>query len=642
MRRAFRDSFNRELALLKERTRDFAADYPGLADRLGGLLEENLDPSIAGLLEGSAFLAARVQQNIDDQFRFFTREMLTHTFPDALAPTPSAMLVRATPPYSNNDILEGLTFKRGEYMDARFVDADKRISCRYRLAGPLTLWPLRIPAATYHAAPGPINALGQDSAKGTRAGLVIDLTRVTAAGKDAKRGAISEMPIDSLDVHLTSPHPEAVALYEQIHCGMTQISMRYKDANGDPVYRRFPITNVEQVGFGEGERLFPQNGQVFNGFATLREAFAFPQKFLGFRLTGLRQLLSGIKASSVKFVLEFDRVDQVLAAQFKKENLTLFTAPAVNLFVEHSAQVRLDDKKHEYVITPDASPATHYEIHKVTDVYAHYTGLQDKVRVYPLYAPTPDGKDPRSTSYFTTQTKPRRLTMNERKHGGLRNRYRGTETYITIYEPPEEERAQRLQIRTLCSNRHLPEILPIAKSEDEFFMCEDQSVTLSCVAGPSAPKDALTDIETAAPHRQEAGDPYWRLISYLSLNHYGLVGRDGENGPEPLRELLSLFADMSDIVTIAQLKGLKDVETRPIVRTIQRGDGYHAARGIEVRLTFDEDDFEGSGIILLGAVLDRFLSEYAAVNTFTQCVVVSQQRGVIKTWPARTGSGPLI
>jgi type VI secretion system protein ImpG len=106
--------------------------------------------------------------------------------------------------------------------------------------------------------------------------------------------------------------------------------------------------------------------------------------------------------------------------------------------------------------------------------------------------------------------------------------------------------------------------------------------------------------------------------------------------------LLSLFADVSSQITERQLQGLKSVSSRPVVRTIRRAGGYHAARGTEVTLGFDERAFEGSGIFLLGAVLDRFLAEYASVNSFTQLVITSDQRGVVKTWPARTGQGPLL
>ena len=55
----FLDLYNRELKLLNEQAREFAAEYPGVAERLGGILEDRVDPLIGGLLEGAAFLAAR-------------------------------------------------------------------------------------------------------------------------------------------------------------------------------------------------------------------------------------------------------------------------------------------------------------------------------------------------------------------------------------------------------------------------------------------------------------------------------------------------------------------------------------------------------------------------------------------------------
>jgi type VI secretion system protein ImpG len=41
-------------------------------------------------------------------------------------------------------------------------------------------------------------------------------------------------------------------------------------------------------------------------------------------------------------------------------------------------------------------------------------------------------------------------------------------------------------------------------------------------------------------------------------------------------------------------------------------------------------------------VLDRFLAEYAAINSFTQTVVRTLQRGTLKTFPPRTGRGALL
>jgi type VI secretion system protein ImpG len=60
-------------------------------------------------------------------------------------------------------------------------------------------------------------------------------------------------------------------------------------------------------------------------------------------------------------------------------------------------------------------------------------------------------------------------------------------------------------------------------------------------------------------------------------------------------------------------------------------------RGLEIRVTFDENNFEGSGIFLLGAILDRFFAEYVGINSVVQTVIVSTERGPIMRWPVRMG-----
>ncbi len=638
MKKAFRDAYERELALLYERSAEFAAEYPGLADRLGGLLKENLDPAIAGLLEGTAFLAARVQLKMDEEFRTFTREYLDQIFPDAIDPTPSVMMVRGNPPLDDSDIAKGVRFEAGSYLDARFVDADQRVSCRFSLCAPLTLWPLELPKASYHDSVGRLAALGLEPAEGTKAGLQITLAHAMQSSP------IAEVEIDTLPIHFLADPSEAIALYEQIHCDLERVSVRWTDKNGDAVFARIPPAQIEQIGFDADHRLFPRRSGHFHGFSLLREAFAFPRAFMGMRITGLRRILPRTLGSEVQIIFEFGSANPTLAARLKPEDLSLHTVPAVNLFEEQSASVRLDDKRHEYVVTPDSSPVTHYEIHRITDVWAHYQGVKTKVRVHPLYGLPEGDLNPRQALYYTARTKQRRLTEHEKRFG-QRHRYRGTETFISIYEPPdlpEDKRAQRLQVTTLASNRHLPDHLPLAGSDQDFFMTEDLAVSLSCVAGPSKPREAMVEIETAAPHRTRQGDVYWRLMSYLSLSEYGLDHRGNRKGASALREMLALFADLSDAVSETQLTGIRAVKTRPIVRSIKRGEGYHPARGLEIRITFDETAFEGSGVLLLGAVLDRFMAEHAAINSFTQTVIASEQRGDIHTFAPRTGTGPLL
>ena len=118
MKKSFRDAYERELDILYERTAEFADEYPGLADRLGGLLRDNIDPTVAGLLEGTAFMAARVQLKLDSEFFEFTAALLDQILPDYLAPLPSAALIEVAPAFDDINLKKGVRFDSGAYVDA--------------------------------------------------------------------------------------------------------------------------------------------------------------------------------------------------------------------------------------------------------------------------------------------------------------------------------------------------------------------------------------------------------------------------------------------------------------------------------------------------------------------------------------------
>src|ERR1700750_1933806 len=101
MNREFLDLYNTELQLLNEHARQFADEYPGIAERLGGILDDRIDPLIGGLLEGAAFLAARVQLKLKHEFPEFTSNLLDQLVPHYQAPTPSMVLVKVSPTFAD-------------------------------------------------------------------------------------------------------------------------------------------------------------------------------------------------------------------------------------------------------------------------------------------------------------------------------------------------------------------------------------------------------------------------------------------------------------------------------------------------------------------------------------------------------------
>ena len=148
---------------------------------------------------------------------------------------------------------------------------------------------------------------------------------------------------------------------------------------------------------------------------------------------------------------------------------------------------------------------------------------------------------------------------------------------------------------------------------------------------PTRPKPSLAQ-----------GDAAWRLISHLSLNYLSITDADRGQGAEALRELLGLYAPLRDVNQEKQMEGLISLSSRPIVRRLTDEVLSTAVRGTELKINFEESFFEGSGVYLLGAVLERFFAKYVSLNSFTETVLHSQQRGEIARWPARTGTRRLI
>src|SRR3974377_1252254 len=81
--------YERELTFFRQMGAEFAEKYPKVASRL--LLDANRseDPHVERLLEGAAFLAARVHLKIDDDFPEITDALLNLVYPHYIRPVPS-------------------------------------------------------------------------------------------------------------------------------------------------------------------------------------------------------------------------------------------------------------------------------------------------------------------------------------------------------------------------------------------------------------------------------------------------------------------------------------------------------------------------------------------------------------------------
>ena len=650
MNREFLDLYNRELQFLNEQAREFANEYPGIAERLGGILEDRIDPLIGGLLEGTAFLAARVQLKLKHEFPEFTNNLLEQLVPHYLAPTPSAMLLMVNPKFGDVALRDGHAVARGSYFDAAFRQFDRQVSCRYRLCAPVTIWPFQLTGAEYFSSPAPLQALGLSVGSEVLAGMRLTLTHRSAERAEDEPSDIEALKkpemlfagcrTANLPVYLVGSEADSVALYEQLFAHCKAIYFRCLDEFGDPVIYPAPAQCLQQVGFGREDALFPNDRRVFEGFDLLREFFVFPRRFLGCDLTRLDAVLPRLRAKTIDILFAFDEVNTRLAAAVQPGMFALYTAPAINLFEKTTDRIPLKSSQHEYHVVPDRSHYLDYEPHRLLEVYAHHPGGREKVPVQPLYSASLEGTQHASGLHYTVRRLPRRRTVEE-KRTGMSSDYTGTDMFISLSAlggVDDDAAIAELSVRALCSNRHLTEHLPIGVGGADLRLIDDVTLNLACVAGPTPPREPIVAQLRSRTETAHTGTVTWRLVNMLSTNHLGLVERGAGRNAQALRETLSMFAEMTDAVTERRIRGIRIVDSRPIVRRIRQRTGVGAARGIEITVTIDERAFESTGVFLLGAVLDRFFAEYSGFNHFTQTVIRSVERGEIMRWPPRMGT----
>ncbi|MFB3893149.1 MAG: type VI secretion system baseplate subunit TssF [Phycisphaerae bacterium] len=617
--------YNRELGHLREMGAEFAREFPKIAGRLG--LEEFAcaDPYVERLLEGFAFLASRVQLKLDAEFPRFAQSVLETVYPHYLAPMPSMAVVQFQPEQAEGALAEGFTIPRDAALRGA-LGKGEQTACEYRTAHDVTLWPIQITEAQYHTRD--LGALGLPPGTAAKAGIRIRIAPTPGMTLD-------QIKCDSLCLYIRAMGHIQMRLYEQIIGQAHQVLIQ--PAAKPPPWREVvpAARGVAQAGFSPQEALLPYTPRSFQGYRLLQEYFAFPQRFLFFELRGLRAAFARAVSGPVDVIILTRGIDLELENAVEPANFAPFCTPAINLFHKRCDRIHLTDRFSEYQVIPDRTRPLDFEVYQVRGVTGFGSRSGQEMEFLPFYS----AKDYASASgeagaYFAVNRVPRTESERERKFG-RRSSYPGSEVYLTIVDAksaPWSADLKQLGISALCTNRDLPLQMPVGQGRTDFTMEASAPVeSVRVVGGPTPPRPSHVE-----------GEITWRMISHFSLNYLSLVNSDQAEGAAALRDIMRLYGQMSDPQTVKQIDGVKSIASRPISRRVATPGPIAFARGLELTLAFDEAAFEGSGVFLLGAVLEQFFARYVSLNSFTETVVRTLGRGEIMRWPSRMGTRPLL
>lgn len=605
--------YNDELTYLRRRAAEFSEEHRQVAGRLGIDAPTDPDPHVERLLEGVAFLAARVQLKLDDRFPVFAQHLLGALYPHYLAPTPSMAIVQLDPLEGEEALATGLTHARGSGFQA-WLEGDAHARTEWRTGMDVTLWPIRVVAAEYLPTRAAV-ASATGTATGA-AGLRIRLAATSPA-------PLSALPLDRLPIFVDGGQDTPNFLFQQLLADAAGVWAC--PVNGGP---RVQVGPVGQLGMGAGEALLPNDQRSFRGYRLLCEYFALPDKFRFVELTGLRPGLAGADRE-IDLVVAFDRMLPALAGAISADTIRLHATPAINLFERRFDRVVLDRRREEHLVVPDRTAPADYEVYRLDAVTGFAKGTAEGLPAMPLYARgARRGVQP---LYYSLHRRLRRLNEAESQRR-RESDYVGTECWIGLSSPDRPAMARDLDelgVRGLVTNRALTTRLRPGASSLKLVMDEAAGIgAIRILRGPTRPQPPLG-----------LGDAGWRVVSHLAPGQQGFVAADGS--PDLLADHLSLYLRDEAPALRREIQGITGVTAKPVTRRAGSQTRLAFQRGQQVTLSLASAAFAAGSAYLFTSVVARFLSEFATINSFTECEVRTDE-GLKWGWTPCPGQRPTI
>lgn len=619
------DYYQRELQFIREMGAEFAQRYPKIASGLDLGGTECADPYVERLLESFAFLTARIQLKMDAEFPRFTQHLLEIIYPHYLAPLPSMTIVQFQPDLKGGVTEEGFVVPRHTRLFSH-NNPKGRSKCEFLTAHKITLWPLQLDQANYLPLGEALKYAGSEIA-GVKAGLRLKLKTVL----DFK---LQQLNIEHLPFYLHGSGKVPSQLYELIvgHSLAVIVQGNNETSNG---YRQILNKSVIQpLGFDDEQALLPYTTVSFQGYRLLQEYFALPQRYLFIDICQLQSALQDCTDTEIEIIILLDTNIDEFENLIGVNHFALNCSPAINLFPKRTDRIHLNQHNTEHHLVVNRTKTNDFEVFSIEEMEGYGVGSKTEQIFHPFYSSRQNNAAQGDLSYYTIRREPT-LESSITVGAKLKTDYVGSEIFISLVdasETPYRSDLKQIGIRALCTNRGLPKMMLIGKGKTDFNWDISAPIdAIRCLAGPTDPKPS-----------QAEGEHAWRLINHLSLNYLSLINNDNSQGATALRDLLRLYGDYAEPSIANQIEGLLTVQSKSITVRVPLTGPMCFGRGLEIMLDFDESAFVGANTFLLGAIMERFFCKYVSINSFTQLVIKTRERGEIMRWPVRTGTRSLI
>lgn len=562
--------------------KEFAEVHPSTA---GLLSAKGGDPDVERLLEGFAFLTARVRERIDDAVPDVVHGLMQLLLPHYLRPIPAMSVIQYSP--SIKALRGAHLVKRGTRIASKSLEGT---TCEFRTTQDVELLPLTL----------------QD--------VVLDQTRsnepvIRLRLQTTEHGLPIVDRAKSIRFALFGESTVCADLYLWLMRHLEEVSVQCDGSEPVSIGR----DAIAPVSTGTDTGLLPWPTLAHEGYRHLQEYFALPSKFTFFELRNLDR--TELTSDVFEVALRFRRPPE-LGIRLTTDNFRLFCTPVINLFETSGEPVKLNARVHEYLLRGGGIHPRHCEVYSVNEVIGIRQG-QARRRHYEPFVGFGHTADRDEGTYYTL-----RPTISQIDQC--------TDTYLSIVTPLGEtphRDEETLSFELTCSNRGLPAELQLGEIN-------------TSPRGVSSPAPFKNIIPVTNPVRPKLGSELlWRLLSHLSL------GRASLAQPEVLRAVLGLYNFQRDSspargrANELRVESIRSVESTPITRLM----GGAPVRGVLTSIELEESKLGSAGeAFLFGTILDEVFATHVPLNSFNELHLNLHPSEVELRWPARSGQRRIL
>lgn len=601
--------YNEQLSYLRKQGRLFSAAHPKIAENLNFGTDDCDDPFVNRLLEGFAFLAGRVQHNIEQGNQTTTENLLNLFYPHLQKPLPAFSILQFEPKHQLEQLLiipkhTCLRIPLNSYY------------CTFRTVYPIYLTPLKIVDIKWSS-----SCLKKTSNNNLTVKSCLSF-KLQSLNSNV---SIHKLNLTTLRIYINLEKHLAYSLYEILNTELAEIIISINTHTSSQI--KIPNNSLKFVGFSHEDIILPYPKNSNNAYGLLTEFFAYPMKFMFFDLEGLAAVTQEeFTELEVHIYLKVSHGECEKAID--STSLLLNCTPIINLFPLQGEPIRIDDSQLEYQIISD------------------HTIPVDQIEVYSVESMEVSSSDHASKSIVATEYFGKSYTMLENDaHLYWRLRYKkcwelgeyhlpGTEAFVAFSMLKQNSITKQLIAipNLLCTNRNSTAAIPLGVDNPKFEFYPKMIEYVDCIK-------TIIPI-TKAYYREKSLDIQLLLLTHIAINKF--CYDNNSDSTKTLKDTLRIynFHNKSDILLIN--KGIEMISTRPIITRNPAHLKQGFCQGIEYILKLDENYFTEKNVFLFAEVLNYFLQQMCSINSFVQLVLESTQRGIIKTWKPMLGTRKIL